>query len=53
MFMLLLQATKLLRTLIRCYAALAFVMPLMLGSLPSGMMKDVDHYAMLVRCSYI
>jgi hypothetical protein len=41
-------ATKLLRTLIRCYAALAFVMPLMLGSLPSGMMKDVDHYAMLV-----
>lgn len=41
-------ATKILRTLIRCYAALAFVMPLMLGSLPSGMMKDVDHYAMLV-----
>lgn len=41
-------ATKLMRTLIRCYAALAFVMPLMLGSLPSGMMKDVDHYAMLV-----
>ena len=24
------------------------VMPLMLGSLPSGMMKDVDHYGMLV-----
>jgi len=41
-------ATKILRTLIRCYAALAFVMPLMLGSLPSGMMKDVDHYGMLV-----
>lgn len=41
-------ATKLMKTLVRCYAALAFVMPLMLGSLPSGMMKDVDHYAMLV-----
>lgn len=40
--------TKMLRTLIRAYAALAFVMPLMLGGLPSGMMKDIDHYAMLV-----
>ena len=41
-------ATKIMRTLIRCYAALAFVMPLMLGSLPSGMMKEVDHYAQVV-----
>lgn len=40
--------TKMMRTLIRAYAALAFVMPLCLGGLPSGMMKDIDHYAQLV-----
>ncbi len=41
-------ATRLVRTLIRCYAALAFVMPLMLGGLPSDGMKNMDKSAWLV-----
>lgn len=40
--------SKFLRTLIRLYGAIAFVIPMMLGGLPSDMMKNMDEHAKLV-----
>lgn len=40
--------SKFLRTMIRMYGALAFVMPLILAGLPSDMMRNMDDYARVV-----
>jgi len=45
--------TRVLKTLVRAYAALAFVMPLLLNGLPSQMMKDMDHFAMMVVAAIV